>query len=69
MLQHFEDNLNTNIENKTHLANFLRVASTVRHNFNEKYGNGGGFNDPADTDPYEEVEESWATVKLSDPVY
>lgn len=34
MLEHFEDNLNTNISNKQNLANFLRVANTVRHNLN-----------------------------------
>ena len=56
MLEHFEDNLNLNISNKKHLANFLRVATTVRKNFQDKYGGDGGFEDPADTDPYEEKE-------------
>jgi len=51
------------------LANFLRVANTVRHNLNEKYGPEGGFNDPAKDDPYEEAEETWANIKLPDPVY
>ena len=34
MLEHFEDNLNTNITNKRNLANFLKVARTVRKNLN-----------------------------------
>lgn len=54
MLQHFEDNLNLNISNKVHLNNFLRVASTVRKNFVTKFGLDGGFEDPADVDPYDE---------------
>ena len=27
MLEHFEDNLNMNVSNKRHLANFLKVAN------------------------------------------
>lgn len=69
MLEHFQDNLNTNISNSQNLANFLRVARTVRNNLNAKYGNGGGFNDPADEDPYEEKEDTWETVKLNGPLY
>jgi hypothetical protein len=69
MLEHFEDNLNTNVSNKQNLANFLRVANTVRHNLNEKFGKDGGFNDPALDDPYEEKAEDWSNVKLPDPVY
>lgn len=57
MLQHFEDNLNLNISNQKNLQNFLRVAVTVHKNFKEKYGSNGGFDDPADTDPYEEKDE------------
>ena len=53
MLQHFEDNLNLNLSNKQNLANFLRVATTVRKNFQTKYGGEGGFEDPADVDPYD----------------
>ena len=51
------------------MANFLRVANTVRHNLNEKYGKLGGFDDPSLVDPYEIKIESWATVKLPDPVF
>ena len=53
MLEHFEDNLNLNPLNSQALANFLRVATTVRKNLNAKYGDQGGFNDPANTDPYD----------------
>ena len=38
MLEHFEDNLNVNITNKRNLANFLKVAQTVRKNLKSKYG-------------------------------
>ena len=34
MLEHFEDNANTNITNERNVANFLRVARAVRQNFN-----------------------------------
>ena len=64
MLEHFEDNLNINISNKQNLANFLRVAKTVRKNLKEKYGEDGGFNDPADEDPYEDKEPSWENARL-----
>ena len=56
MLEHFEDNLNMNPTNKQNLANFLRVATTVRKNLNDKYGGDGGFQDPANVDPYDEEE-------------
>jgi hypothetical protein len=62
MLEHFEDNLNQNIDNSINLANYLRVATTVRNNLNFKYGNGGGFEDPADTDPYEEAVPTWSNT-------
>jgi len=41
MLQHFEDNLNLNIDNSQHLANFLRVAVTVHKNLVEKFEESG----------------------------
>ena len=53
MLEHFQDNLNTNISNSTHMANFLRVANTVRNNLNTRYHD-GEFADPALTDPRED---------------
>ena len=50
MLEHFQDNLNTNISNNQHMSNFLRVANSVRTNINDKYHN-GEFDDPGNTDP------------------
>ncbi len=67
MLEHFQDNLNTNIDNSQHLSNFIRVAKAVRENFNEKYGPDGGFNDPALEDPYEEPDLTvidWAKASV-----
>ena len=63
MLEHFQDNLNTNISNSVHMANFLRVAATVRRNFAEKY-NDGEFADPAAVDPREAAEtpKTWSQL-------
>ena len=55
MLEHFQDNLNTNISNLQNVDNFIRVGKTVQSNFNNKYHD-GEFADPAKTDP-REVEE------------
>ena len=46
MLEHFEDNLNTNISNSVNMANFIKVSTTVKRNLNAKYHN-GEFADPA----------------------
>lgn len=63
MLEHFQDNLNTNISNSVHMANFLRVARTVRGNFNDKYHD-GEFNDPGNTDPRvaAETPKTWSQL-------
>lgn len=63
MLEHFQDNLNTNISNTVHMANFLRVANTVRANFNAKYHD-GEFNDPANTDPWiaSQTPKTWSQL-------
>jgi len=53
MLEHFEDNLNTNISNSVALANFAKVGKTVVANLNNKYHN-GEFADPSKTDPRKE---------------
>ena len=55
MLEHFEDNLNANISNSVHMANFLRVANTVRQNLSTKYHD-GEFDDPGSHDPKAEAE-------------
>jgi hypothetical protein len=54
LLEHFQDNLNTNPSNSVHMQNFLRVANTVRRNFNAKYDD-GEFDDPGNHDPREEA--------------
>ena len=66
MLEHFEDNLNLNISNKQNLANFLRVASTVRKNLNDQYGGDGGFEDPIDIDPYDIEEPEFKDFSILD---
>ena len=53
MLEHFQDNLNTNISNTIHMENFLRVANTVHTNLLTKYHD-GEFVDPALYDPKDE---------------
>lgn len=60
MLEHFQDNLNTNISNSVHMENFLRVANTVRTNLLTKYHD-GEFSDPALVDPKVEAkkEKTW----------
>ena len=57
MLEHFQDNLNTNISNSVNMANFLKVANTVKKNLNTKYHN-GEFADPA-VDAYKEDDWIW----------
>jgi hypothetical protein len=61
MLEHFQDNWNTNISNEVNFQNFLRVARTVRDNFAAKYHD-GEFDDPGKHDPREEAEKpkSWS---------
>jgi len=63
MLEHFQDNLNTNISNSVHMANFLRVAATVRDNFLEKYHD-GEFANPAAVDPRiaAETPKTWSQL-------
>jgi hypothetical protein len=65
MLEHFEDNLNTNISNTLLMENFLRVANTVRSNLNGKYHD-GEFSDPAAFDPKVQgvAPPTWSSVKM-----
>mmetsp|Transcript_17297 Transcript_17297/g.26692 ORF Transcript_17297/g.26692 Transcript_17297/m.26692 type:complete len:186 (-) Transcript_17297:59-616(-) len=56
MLEHFQDNLNTNISNSVHVQNFIRVANTIHSNFSQKYHD-GEFADPANFDPRDEEEK------------
>ena len=45
------------------MTNFLRVANSVRSNFNAKYHD-GEFNDPANTDPWEaaQADKTWSQM-------
>jgi hypothetical protein len=65
MLEHFQDNLNTNISNEQNMTNFLRVARTVRDNFLAKYHD-GEFDSPGAHDPREEAEQpkTWAQASV-----
>jgi hypothetical protein len=68
MLEHFEDNLNTNISNSVNFANFLRVARTVKAQFLAKY-NDGEFADPALTDPKKVAAAKAKAVAEADRVF
>jgi hypothetical protein len=61
MLEHFEDNLNTNISNSVNVENFIRVAQTVHNNLLAKYHN-GEFADPALTDPRDKKDATWSDI-------
>ena len=50
MLEHFQDNLNTNPSNSQAMANFMRVANAVRTALNDKFVD-GEFADPGNYDP------------------
>ena len=43
-LEHFEDNLNSNLTNELALTRFIEVAKKVRANLNDKWGD--AFIDP-----------------------
>ena len=50
MVEHFQDNLNTNISNQVNVDNFIKQAKLVVGQFNTKYHD-GEFSDPALYDP------------------
>ena len=50
-LEHFQDNLNQNIDNGHHLEQFIKHANVVRDIFITKYRRSGSFLDPAKIDP------------------
>ena len=49
-VEHFQDNLNTNLSNSVLVNNFITMGKQAVGAFNEKYSN-GEFADPALTDP------------------
>ena len=61
MLEHFQDNLNTNISNLKNVHNFIRVGKTVVGEMNTKYHD-GEFSDPAGYDPRNPEEITWANT-------
>ena len=63
MIEHFQDNLNTNISNLKNVQNFIRVGTTVVGQLNEKYHD-GEFSDPAGYDPRNPAEVTWATADI-----
>ena len=54
MLEHFQDNLNTNISNLDNVANFIRTGQAVKQNLKGRYSQ-GEFDCPCDHDPREEA--------------
>ena len=53
MVEHFQDNLNTNISNQVNVDNFIKQAKLVVSQFATKYHD-GEFADPALFDPRDE---------------
>mgnify|MGYP007020038529 CR=1 FL=1 len=53
MLEHFQDNLNTNVSNTVNQENFIRTGKTVVDNFLNKYHD-GEYDNPANHDPRKE---------------
>ena len=64
MLEHFQDNLNTNISNLKNVNNFIRVGKTVLQELNAKYAD-AGFTDPAGYDPRNPDEITWANAGIA----
>ena len=54
MLEHFQDNLNTNVSNKINQQRFIDTAKKVVANFAEKYHD-GEYSNPKNTDPRAEA--------------
>merc|ERR1712072_731212 len=63
MIEHFQDNLNTNISNMKNVENFIRVGKAVITELNAKYGD-AGFTDPAGTDPRNPTETTWSNANI-----
>ena len=49
-VQHYEDNLNTNLANSVHVAAFIKAGKAAQAALNAKYHN-GEFTDPATVTP------------------
>jgi len=64
MLEHFQDNANTNLSNQVNVDRFIRVGSTIAANLNSKYHN-GEFDDPANHDSRDNSDPTWSSVWAS----
>ena len=64
LIQHFEDDLNSNFTNQQHVANFIQIAKAAQTMLNEKYHD-GEFQDPAKFDPVADHPVTWSNVRLS----
>ena len=56
-IEHWQDNLNTNISNTVHLERFVETAKGIIKGFNDRYHD-GEFEDPATYDPRSEDDEN-----------
>ena len=63
MVEHFQDNLNTNISNLKLVENFIRVGSTAVGELNAKYHD-GEFADPALSDPRHPPDTTWSNADI-----
>jgi hypothetical protein len=63
LIQHFEDNLNSNFTNGQNVANFIQVAKAAQQALNERYHN-GEFQDPQKFDPVAKHPVTWSNVVL-----
>ena len=63
LIQHFEDNLNSNFTNQQNVENFITVAKEAQTALNTKYHN-GEFQDPANFDPVADHPVTWSNVVL-----
>ena len=61
MLEHFQDNLNTNVSNQINIDNFIRTAKTVTANFAAKYHD-GEWDSPANHNLREEKKPYWSII-------
>lgn len=61
LVEHFQDNLNTNISNMKNVNNFIRVGKTVVGELVEKYHD-GEFADPAGYDPRHPADITWSNT-------
>ena len=63
LIQHFEDNLNSNFTNAQNVANFIQIAKAAQEALNVKYHN-GEFQDPQKFDPVAAHPVTWSNVVL-----